>query len=181
MSHLGTHIAIGAEFLVLFSSCSRSLALNRSWLISTTPNTTKFFLTIFKLIQQSNMVILSCLAKKNRNLNLRKKRFSLLLKVAFSILNFWVENWIVNWWRRVYVFCPNFYQLIDLYKNLNNWCEGHRKVSTYIIVKLSNSEQKRCVLLNYTFLILKEKKSHIFLDNIPQNRPLCCSAHTEIS
>ena len=46
---------------------------NRSWRISTTPNTTKNFLIIFKLIQQSIMVILSCLAKKNQNLNLRKK------------------------------------------------------------------------------------------------------------
>ena len=46
---------------------------NRSWRISTTPNTTKIFLIIFKLIQQAIMVILSCLAKKNQNLNLRKK------------------------------------------------------------------------------------------------------------
>ena len=38
----------------------------------------------FKLIQQSNMVILSCLAKKNQNLNARKKKFSLLLKVSLS-------------------------------------------------------------------------------------------------
>ena len=30
------------------------------------------------------MVILSCLAKKNQNLNARKKKFSLLVKVAFS-------------------------------------------------------------------------------------------------
>ena len=46
---------------------------NRSWRISTTPNTTKFFLIIFKLIQQPIMVILSCFAKKNQNLNSRKK------------------------------------------------------------------------------------------------------------
>ena len=38
--------------------------LNRSWRISTTPNTTKIFLIIFKLIQQSFMVILSCLTEK---------------------------------------------------------------------------------------------------------------------
>ena len=57
---------------------------NRSWCISTAPNTTKLFLIIFKLIEQSDMVILSCLSKKNRNLNLRKKKLSLLLKVAFS-------------------------------------------------------------------------------------------------
>ena len=46
---------------------------NRSWRISTTPNATKIFLIIFKLIQQSIMVILSCLVKKNQNLNSRKK------------------------------------------------------------------------------------------------------------
>jgi len=45
---------------------------NRSWRICTTPNTTNFFLIIFKLIQKSNFVILSCLTKKNWNLNLRK-------------------------------------------------------------------------------------------------------------
>ena len=44
---------------------------NRSLRISTTPNTTKNFLIIFKLTQQSIMVILSCLA--NQNLNSRKK------------------------------------------------------------------------------------------------------------
>ena len=38
---------------------------NRSWCLSTIPNTTKLFLIIFKLIEQSNMVILSCLLKKN--------------------------------------------------------------------------------------------------------------------
>ena len=31
---------------------------------SATPNTTKIFCTLFKLIQPSNMVTLSCLAKK---------------------------------------------------------------------------------------------------------------------
>ena len=57
---------------------------NRRWHISTTSNATKKFCTLLKLIQQCNMVTLSCLVKKNQNLNLRKKRFSLLLKVAFS-------------------------------------------------------------------------------------------------
>ena len=37
------------------------------------PTQPNFFLIIFKLIQQSIMVILSCLAKKNQNLNSRKK------------------------------------------------------------------------------------------------------------
>ena len=42
-------------------------------IISTTPKP-NFFLIIFKLIQQSNMVISSCLAKKNRHLNSSKKK-----------------------------------------------------------------------------------------------------------
>ena len=58
--------------------------INRSWRISKTPNTTKNVLIIFKLIQQSIMVILSSLVRKNQNLNSRKKKFSLLLRVAFS-------------------------------------------------------------------------------------------------
>ena len=37
--------------------------------LPTQPN----FFILFKLIQQSNMVILSCLKKKNQNLNMRKK------------------------------------------------------------------------------------------------------------
>ena len=60
---------------------------NRSWRISTTPNTTKFFLIIFKLIQQSNMVILSCLAKKNWNLNSRKKSSVYYWKLRFPARN----------------------------------------------------------------------------------------------
>ena len=59
------------------TKCARECSFNRCWRISTTPNTTKFFLIIVKLIQQSNMVILSWLAKKNQSLN---SRFSLLLK-----------------------------------------------------------------------------------------------------
>ena len=61
--------------------------LNRSWRISTTPNTTKFFLIIFKLIQQSIMVILSCLAKKNQNLNSRKKSSVYYWKLRFPARN----------------------------------------------------------------------------------------------
>ena len=57
---------------------------NRSWRISsTTPNTDKIFLIIFKLIQQSITVILSCLARKNQNW-IRGKKLILLLKAAFS-------------------------------------------------------------------------------------------------
>ena len=57
---------------------------DRSWRISTTPNTTKIFLFAFKLIQQSNMVILSCLAKKNQNLNSRKKSSVFYWKGRFA-------------------------------------------------------------------------------------------------
>ena len=42
------------------------------------------FLIIFKLIQQSNMVILSCLAKKNQNLNARKKSSVYYWKLRFQ-------------------------------------------------------------------------------------------------
>ena len=75
--------------------CYTIIFFNRSWHKSTTPNTTKFFLIIFKLIQQSNMVILSCPAKKNQNLNLRKKKFSLLLKREVCG-RFWLENAIFS-------------------------------------------------------------------------------------
>ena len=71
---------------------------NRCWRISTAPNTTKFFLILFKLIQQSNMVILSCLAKKNQNLNARKKSSVYYWKLRFQARNphkppFSVINW----------------------------------------------------------------------------------------
>ena len=71
---------------------------NRTWRISTTPNTTKFFLIIFKLIQQSIMVILSCLAKKNQNLNSRKKSSVYYWNLRFQGSNacklpFLVINW----------------------------------------------------------------------------------------
>ena len=49
------------------------VSFNRSWHISTTPKTTKKNLFGLKLIQQYSMVILSCFAKKNQNLNSRKK------------------------------------------------------------------------------------------------------------
>ena len=65
------------------------LSFNRRWHISTTPHTTKKFCTLFKLIQPSNMVTLSCLAKKNQNLNPRKKKFSLLQKVELSCHKIW--------------------------------------------------------------------------------------------
>ena len=66
--------------------------------LPTQPNS---FLIIFKLIQQSNnynMVILSCLAKKNQNLNLRKKSSVYYWKLHFQGRNacklpFLVINW----------------------------------------------------------------------------------------
>ena len=64
----------------LFLESSAIYLFNRSWRITETPNTTNFFLIVFKFIQQSNMVILSCLFKKKQKLNLRKKKVSLLLK-----------------------------------------------------------------------------------------------------
>ena len=72
--------------------------INRSWRISTTPNTTKIFLIIFKLIQESIMVILSCLARKNQNLNSRKKTSVYYWELHFQGRNacklpFLVINW----------------------------------------------------------------------------------------
>ena len=62
--------------------------------LPTQPN----FFILFKLIQQSNMVILSCLAKKNQNLNLRKKSSVYYWKLHFQGRNahkppFSVINW----------------------------------------------------------------------------------------
>ena len=51
----------GNGFQILFPVIKKWF--NKSWHISTTPNTTNFFLIIFKLMQQSDMVILSCPAK----------------------------------------------------------------------------------------------------------------------
>ena len=83
------------------------ILLNRSWRISTTPNTTKNILIIFKLIQQSNMVILSCISKKNQNLNSRKKssvhywkgRFVgvSVLKTQLSVIN-WTFFLVFKFW-----------------------------------------------------------------------------------
>ena len=72
---LAKNFFIQSYFLtyVLPYCCFSSQILNRSWRISTTPNTTKKKLFGLKLIQQSSMVILSCFGKKNQNLNLRKK------------------------------------------------------------------------------------------------------------
>ena len=53
---------------------------NRRWHISTTPNTAKKLCALFKLIQHSNMVTLSCLSKKNQNLKLRKKKVQFIIE-----------------------------------------------------------------------------------------------------
>ena len=81
----------------LFEQWKISTMFNRRWHISTTPSTTKIFCTLFKLIQPSNMVTLSCLAKKNQNLNPRKKKFSLLLKDEFSYHKLWEIS--ISWPR----------------------------------------------------------------------------------
>ena len=83
--------------------------INRSWRISTTPNTTKFFLIIFKLIQQSIMVILSCLARKNQNLNSRKKTSVYYWELHFQGRNacklpFLVINWTFFPWIQILSF-----------------------------------------------------------------------------
>ena len=71
-------------FDIWFMHYGKSLVINRSWCISTTPNTTKICLIILKLIQQSIIEILSCPVKKNPKLEFEGTKFSLLLKVEFS-------------------------------------------------------------------------------------------------
>ena len=71
---------------------------NRCWHISTTPNTPKFFFIRSKLIQGSNMVILSCLAKKNQNLNARKKSSVYYWKGRFvGISGLKTHLSLINW------------------------------------------------------------------------------------
>ena len=92
------------------------ILLNRSWRISTTPNTTKNILIIFKLIQQSNMVILSCLAKKNQNLNLRKKSSVYYWKGRFvGVSGLKTQLSVINW-----TFFPRIQILIFLREATQN-------------------------------------------------------------
>ena len=74
------------------------LTINRSWRLSTTPNTIKKILIIFKLIQQFIMVILSCLAKKKSKFEIEKKNSVYYWKLHFHggnacKLPFLVINW----------------------------------------------------------------------------------------
>ena len=73
---------IALNFTILLSYCSsiKSFRINRRWHISTTPNTTKIFCSLLKLIQLSNMVTLSCLPKEK--LELEEKKFCLVLKMG---------------------------------------------------------------------------------------------------
>ena len=96
----------------------KSLKNNRRWHISTTLNTTNFF-TIFKLTLQSNMITLSCLTKKNQNLDSRwkssvyywRRRFvawnglkTQLLVTKADITKFWDESllWFFSWSYEIY-------------------------------------------------------------------------------
>ena len=58
----------------------------------------QIFFIPFKLIQQSNMVILSCLARKNQNLNARKKSSVYFWKVKFvGISALKTQLSVINW------------------------------------------------------------------------------------
>ena len=73
---------------------------NRSWRISTTPNTSNIFFLSFpnKLIQGSNMVILSCIVKKNQNLNPKKKRSVYYWKGRFvGVSGLKTQLSLINW------------------------------------------------------------------------------------
>ena len=70
----------------------------------------------FKLIQQSNMVILSCLAKKNRNLNLRKKSSVYYWKGRFvGVSALKMQLSVINW-----TFFPQIQILIFLREATQN-------------------------------------------------------------
>ena len=74
------------------------LKFNRRWHIFTTPNTTQNFWTLFKLIQPSDMVTLSCLAKKNPKLNLRKKSSVYYWKWRFpKVCGLKTQLSVINW------------------------------------------------------------------------------------
>ena len=108
---------------------------NRSWRISTTPKTTKIFLIIFKLIQQSIMVILSCLAKKNQNLNLRKKSSVYYWKLRFQGRNACkLPFLVINW-----TFFPRIQILIFL-------CETTQNDHNRLLYKFENDQKKLVVL-----------------------------------
>ena len=112
-----------------------NVRFNRSWRISKIPNTTKFFLIIFKLIQQSIMVILSCLAKKNQNLNSRKKSSVYYWKLRFQGRNACkLPFLVINW-----TFFPRIQILIFLREATQN---DHIR----LLYKFENDQKKLVVL-----------------------------------
>ena len=105
--------------------------LNRSWRISTTRKTTKIFLIIFKLIQQYIMVILSCVAKKNKNLNLRKKSSVYYWKLRFQGRNTCkLPFLVINW-----TFFPRIQILFFL-------CETTQNDHNSLLYKFENDQKK---------------------------------------
>ena len=52
--------------------CDHPFTFNKMWHISTTPNTNRKYWSLFKMIQQSNMVTLSSLAKKENLFSVRE-------------------------------------------------------------------------------------------------------------
>ena len=105
------------------------ILFNRSWRISTTPNTPTFFFIRFKLIQQSNMVILSCLAKKNQNLNVRKKSSVYYWKGRFvGVSALKMQLSVINW-----TFFPQIQILIFL-------CEATQNDHIRLLYKFENNQ-----------------------------------------
>ena len=140
---------------------------NRSWRISTTPNTTKFFLIIFKLIQQSIMVILSCLAKKNQNLNSRKKSSVYYWKLRFQGRNacklpFLVINWPFflkfKFWsllRMIIIACCISFKMIKKFLVVLGVVDMRQLLLIIFIVKSLQKEQNSSnILYNYLGPIL---------------------------
>ena len=119
----------------------------------TTPNTTNFCI-LFKLIQQSNMVILSCLAKKNQNLNARKKSSVYYWKLRFQGRNaheppFSGINWIFFPRNKNFDFFFQALKILIFFPRIKNFDFSSRGNSEYhirLLYKLENNQKKMLVL-----------------------------------
>ena len=133
--------------------------LNRRWHISTTPHTTKIFCTLFKLIQPSNMVTLSCLAKKNWNLNPRKKSSVYYWKLIFHATNFSIFNNKLNFFFLSFKFW--FFFERQLRVTILECCISLNSVKNFLAVlgvvdmchlllKMVSKRRLSCLLLHFS-------------------------------
>ena len=106
----------------LFPFACTFMIFNRRWHISTTPNSTTKFCTLFKLIQPSNMVTLSCLAKK---IKIREKKSSVYYwKWRFpKVCSLKTQLSLINW-----TFFPRVQILIFLREATFDDCNSVQKI-----------------------------------------------------